>query len=480
MRDKLLTVVIISVLASCQPSSIPFFPKTEVCITDYGARGDGEYLNTAAFEKAVEDLSSRGGGHLVVPAGIWLTGPIELRGNIDLHLERNAVISFSPDTSLYKVVDINFEGKDTKRCQPQISCRNQRNVAITGYGIIDGNGDSWRELDPDKVPPRVFRRMAGRPGVIDGTTGKWYPDEGYIIGRKASGNLNIPDFELSGQTVAQIKTFLRPVMVSFCGCEDVLIEGCTFVNSPCWNIHPLWCRNLTVRDIKVISPDFSANGDGIDIDGCENVLLVNSTFDVGDDGICIKSGKDEDGRRHSRPSRNIVIDGCTVLRAHGGFTVGSEMSGGVEDIRVSNCSFIGTEVGLRFKTRRGRGGYVRDIRMDHIYMKDIIDNAIVVNMYYANTSASDARQLGLNCGEGTVCEADETTPVFERLSFSNITVAGCGRALFINGLPEMKARGLSFENCHFRAGKDSEINYVENIWFDNVTVNGVSFLPSSF
>ncbi len=199
------------------------------------------------------------------------------------------------------------------------------------------------------------------------------------------------------------------------------------------------------------------------------MILTGSSFDVGDDAICIKSGKDADGRRHARKCRNLIISDCTVYHGHGGFVIGSEMSGGVENIRVTGCRFIGTDVGLRFKSTRGRGGLVKDIWCDHIYMKDIVTYGVVFNLYYAGVAATEAGKDG----KSDVQPVDETTPEFRDCHFSDIVCAGAQQAVFVNGLPEMPVRNLTFRNSVFTATKGVETNYYENVTFENVTVNGI-------
>ncbi|MBO4536207.1 MAG: right-handed parallel beta-helix repeat-containing protein, partial [Bacteroidales bacterium] len=340
-------------------------------------------------------------------------------------------------------------------------------IAITGGGIIDGNGDAWREVKRRKVSDDQWKVVLRRGGVVSDDGKNWFPDEGYAKARATAGSLNYPDPSLDEQ---EIKTFLRPVLVSLRACERVLIEECTFQNSPCWNLHPLYCKDVVIRDVTVRNPHYSANGDGIDIDACENVILTRSSFDVGDDAICIKSGKDEDGRRHARKCRNLIIADCTVYHGHGGFVVGSEMSGGVENIRVTRCRFIGTDVGLRFKSTRGRGGLVKDIWCDHIYMKDIVSYGVIFNLYYAGVAATD---LDADA-KSDIQPVDETTPEFRDLHFADIVCSGADQAVFINGLPELPVRNVDFRACTFTAKKDSEIHFAENIVFDHVTVNGKS------
>ena len=198
------------------------------------------------------------------------------------------------------------------------------------------------------------------------------------------------------------------------------------------------------------------------------MILSGSSFDVGDDAICIKSGKDEDGRRHGKACRNLLISDCTVYHGHGGFVVGSEMSGGVENIRVTGCRFIGTDVGLRFKSTRGRGGVVKNIWCDHIYMKDIVSYGVIFNLYYAGVAATDMP-------EGRVepeVEVDETTPEFRDMHMSDILCSGAAQAIFINGLPEVPVRNIGFKDCSFTARKGAEVNFAEGVTFENVTVNG--------
>ncbi len=443
----------------------PTIPSRTVSLTSFGAVGDGMTLNTDAFAKAIAELNSKGGGHLIVPEGIWLTGPITLLSGTDLHLEENAIIVFSADQDLYPIINTNFEGQDMRRCLSPINALGQKNISITGKGIIDGNGDKWREVKKQNAPPKVWKDLVKSGGVLSDKQDVWFPDEGYKAARATSGNFNKPAASLDEN---YIKTFLRPVLVSIRECEGVLLEGVTFQNSPAWNIHPLFSRNIIVKDIIVRNPYYATNGDGIDIDACENVILQGATFDVGDDAICIKSGKDEDGRRHGVPCRNLLIDRCTVYHGHGGFVIGSEMSGGVENIKVTRNVYLGTDVGLRFKSTRGRGGVVRNIWMDDIKMKDIIANAVIFNLFYAGKAVTEAN--GESPAKEPEYKADITTPEFCGIHFSNIVCNGAASAIFINGLPEKPVRDLTFRNVAISADKGIEINEACDIVFERVSV----------
>ena len=447
----------------------PEIPSRSVCLTDFGAVGDGVALNTEAFAQAIDALSQKGGGKLIVPAGIWLTGPIGLKSHIELNLDKDAVIVFSTDQDLYPVIDTNFEGLDVRRCLSPLHAEGATDIAITGEGVIDGNGDAWREVKRRKVGDDLWKTIVKRGGVLAEDGSVWYPDEGYMAARKTAGSLNYQDQSLDEQW---IKTFLRPVLLSFKNCERVLLEGVSFQNSPCWNLHPLWCKHLTVKNITVRNPHYSTNGDGIDIEACENVLVVGSSFDVGDDAICIKSGKDADGRRHGIPCKNLIIKDCTVYHGHGGFVVGSEMSGGVENIWVSDCRFLGTDVGLRFKSTRGRGGVVKNIWCDHIYMKDIVAEAVTFNLYYAGVAATE-KPAGADAARVDELPAvDETTPEFRDMFISDVVCAGAKQAIYICGLPELPVRNIGFRDCVFTAKKGAQVSYAEDITFKNVTVNG--------
>lgn len=447
----------------------PVFPDTRVELTQFGALGDGKTLCTEAFARAIDELEARGGGHLVVPAGIWFTGPIVLKSNIDLHLEKGAVILFSPDVDLYPLVETVFEGLDTRRCQSPISGRNLVNVAITGQGAIDGNGHFWRPLKKGKVTESQWKQTIARGGVFK-RPDYWFPYPETLRGDTIS-NMNVPQNLKTEEEWHSVRHFLRPVMVSLIECKNVWLQGVIFQNSPAWNLHPLLCENVLVEDVLVRNPSYAQNGDGLDLESCRNSLIVNSVFDVGDDGICLKSGKDEDGRRRARPCENVVIDGCTVFKGHGGFVVGSEMSGGVRNIAVSNCSFLGTDVGLRFKSKRGRGGTVENIWIDRISMIDIVTDPVTFNLYYGGKSAVEVLESGEKVPAAVEpMPVDETTPCFRGIHISNLTCAGARRALFFNGIPEMPIRDISLKNVHITSKLGAEFIYSEDITLENVTI----------
>ncbi len=445
----------------------PVIPDLRVSVKDFGGVGDGVTLNTEAFAKAMKHLSDKGGGHLDVPAGIWLTGPIEILSNCDLHVTPNAVIIFDPDRDLYPIIQTVFEGLDTRRCESPVHAEGARNISITGGGVLDGSGEAWRMVKKSKLTDGEWRKLVASGGIVSRDGRIWYPDEGFEKATMFS-NMNVPSVDLTEEQWNEIKSFLRPNMVSLRNCENVLLEDCSFQNSPCWNVHPLMCKNLIVNRVNIRNPYYSQNGDAIDVDSCENVLIINSTFDAGDDGICIKSGKDADGRRRARPCKNLIVDNCTVFHGHGGFTVGSEMSGGVENIKVSNCRFLGTDVGLRFKSKRGRGGVVKNIYINDIYMKDILADAILFDLFYGGKSAVEAAAEKDETVNVPAVPVDETTPEFRDIYISNVCCNGASRAMLFNGLPEMPVTNINVSDCTITADEGITLRNSQDITFKNV------------
>lgn len=445
----------------------PVIPDLRVSVKDFGGVGDGVTLNTEAFAKAMKHLSDKGGGHLDVPAGIWLTGPIEILSNCDLHVTPNAVIVFDPDRDLYPIIQTVFEGLDTRRCESPVHAEGARNISITGGGVLDGSGEAWRMVKKSKLTDGEWRKLVASGGIVSRDGRIWYPDEGFEKATMFS-DMNVPSADLTEEQWNEIKSFLRPNMVSLRNCENVLLEDCSFQNSPCWNVHPLMCKNLIVNRVNIRNPYYSQNGDAIDVDSCENVLITNSTFDAGDDGICIKSGKDADGRRRARPCKNLIVDNCTVFHGHGGFTVGSEMSGGVENIKVSNCRFLGTDVGLRFKSKRGRGGVVKNIYINDIYMKDILADAILFDLFYGGKSAVEAAAEKDETVNVPAVPVDETTPEFRDIYISNVCCNGASRAMLFNGLPEMPVTNINVSDCTITADEGITLRNSQDITFKNV------------
>ena len=446
----------------------PVIPDNQVNLKDFGAVGDGITLNTEAFAKAIDALVQKGGGKLVVPQGVWHTGPIVLKSHINLHLNAGAVILFAADETLYPLIDTSFEGLDTRRCQSPLSANGATDIAITGKGVIDGNGQYWRPVKKGKVTENHWKELLAIPGSQEMKPGYWVPSAGYAKGEQGA-NMNVPNAKTDAEWNA-IKRFVRPVMVSLVKCKNVHLKGVIFQNSPAWNLHPLMCENVIVEDVLVRNPSFAQNGDALDLESCKNALIINSRFDAGDDGICIKSGKDADGRRRGIPCENVVVKGCTVFAGHGGFVVGSEMSGGVKNILVDQCQFLGTDVGLRFKSTRGRGGIVENIYIKNISMTDIKTDAITFNMYYGGKSVAEMLADGDNPDNVTKKPVDETTPIFRNIDIRNIVCNGAGRAMEFNGLPEMPIDGITLQNITILAKKHAVFTNCQKIKKKNVMI----------
>ena len=448
------------------------FPNRVVSIAQYGAKSDGIFKNTEAINKAISETSAKGGGKVVIPRGIWLSGPIEIKSNINLHLEDGALLIFSKDFNDYPLVETSFEGLNTTRTASPISAKNAQNIAITGNGTIDGNGDAWRFVKKGKMTDSQWKNLVASGGVLSDDKKTWFPSEGSKLGYISSSNFNVPD-KINKEDLIKVRDFLRPVMVSIVNSDRVLLDGPTFQNSPAWNIHPLMSSNIIIRNLNVRNPWYSQNGDGLDLESCKNVLIYNNTFDVGDDAICIKSGKDKDGRDRGIPTENVIIKNNTVYHAHGGFVIGSEMSGGVRNVHVSGATFIGTDIGLRFKTTRGRGGLIENIYISNIDMINIPAQAIGFNMFYEGNSpiVEDDQNADDEKRNDKKVPVTEETPTIRNIFFKNINVVSSHEALFIMGLAEMNIKNIVVENSTFDTKKALSIIDADGIQLKNVKFN---------
>ena len=469
------SLIVCSAICFSQKTNLPVvtapkFKKDTVNIQKIGGVADGYFLNTKTINGAIDALSKKGGGVVFVPAGLWLTGPIVLKNNINLHIAIGATLLFTPDKDQYPLVEANWEGLPQMRNQSPISATNATNIAVTGKGIIDGNGDVWRAVKSDKLTASQWKKKIESGGVLSDDKKTWYPSEAFMKGSKMPANPGMITADRDAAFYQSIKDFLRPNLLLLTKCKNILLEGVIFQNSPAWCLHPLMCENLTVRNVFVKNPWYAQNGDGIDVESCKNVLIENSVFDVGDDALCMKSGRDAEGRKRGMPTENVIIRNCTVYAAHGGFVIGSEMSGGARNIYVSNCTFIGTDIGLRFKTTRGRGGVVENIFIKDIYMKDIPAEAILFDMYYM---AKDPVVLAGEKRELPKVEfktVDETTPIFKNFHISNVYCNGAEKGIFVRGLPEMHVKDIVLENMVLQSNKGIDVQEATNITFKNIKV----------
>jgi len=442
---------------------IPRFKTDTLNIVDFGAIPNREELCTKAINDAIQKCSESGGGVVVIPSGLWTTGPIKMKSNVNLHTKNGAYISFTGDLSQYKLIHSYFEGNRVIRCESPIMGVDLENIAITGQGIFDGNGSAWRPVKIGKMTAGQWETLVNSGGVLSKDGKIWYPSEGALIGNEQKDKL--PKIA-TVENMEPYKQALRPVMVSLVNCKKLLLDGVTFQNSPAWNVNPLMCEHVTLSNLTIRNPWYSQNGDGLDIESCRVGTVTNCRFDVGDDAICIKSGKDKEGRERGKPTELFVITDCVVYHAHGGFVIGSEMSGGVRNIFVKNLTFNGTDCGLRFKSVRGRGGVVENIWMEDIRMNNIPTDAINFNLYYFGKAiAEDALT-----GEMTVekMPVSEETPAFKNMYFKNIYVNGAKQALKIMGIPEMPVENIQFKNMIIRSDVGIQMNYARKIDFEKI------------
>ena len=446
--------------------ALPVIPKRVVTLTDFGAVGDGLTLNTAAFARAIAALAEQGGGELVVPPGFWLTGPIQLRSNFELHLERGALVKFSGDCTLYPLVVIDMKGEKEVDSTSPLFGQDLENVVISGDGIIDGGGDAWRPMKKGKLGDGDWKALVKSGGVLSDKGDTWWPSRAAMNGEKlvgqlqGSGSLKPEDYEPAHQ-------FMRPKMVRLVQCRKVLLTGVTFQNPPNWTLNPALCEDVSLVRVTVHNSPAAQNSDALDLESCRRAVIRDCTFEAGDDGICLKSGKDAAGRRIGVPTEDVLVEGCTVYHAHGGFTIGSEMSGGVRNVHVANCTFIGTDVGLRFKSTRGRGGVVEKIYVSNVRMLNIGGDAINFNMYYGGKAPLDETAGN---GEGTIPPVTEETPQFRDIHIEDVVCRGAQAAIVLEGLPEMPIRGIDFKNVSLTAERGVFVTDADGIHFQDVRV----------
>lgn len=412
-----------------QPT-LPTIPDNQVSILDCGGKGDGLTLNTEAFAKAISQLSKQGGGHLNVPAGIYLTGLISLKDNIDLHLEKNAIIVFSEDKNDLIKVDKTTGAKEL-RAATAITASKRKNISITGEGTIDGNGEWWRAVKRSKVSDVEWKQFQEMGGSVSAKGDLWYP-------------FNLKHQPNVASTMEEQEKY-RNHMIRFTDCQNVLVQGVTLLNSPRFHIIPTRCQNVIIDGITVKCPWNAQNGDAIDISSCKDVLIVNNVIDAGDDGICMKGGAGKKAAPDG-PCENILIENNTVYHAHGGFVIGSEFSNGMKNIVVRKNRFSGTDTGLRFKSGIGRGGKTENIYVSDIVMTDIKDEAIIFECTYADKKYS----VKEDNGKVTVPQNAECVPEWSDIHISNVVCRGCETAVSAHGLPGYSClKGITIDNSTF-------------------------------
>ncbi len=414
----------------------PHFPDVDVNIEDFGAQAGGKFDNTKAINSAINHISESGGGRVVVPAGRWLTGPIILLSNVNLYLEKGAELIFSQDFSHYlPAVLTNWEGSEVYSYSPFIYAFKQENIAITGQGTLNGQGKPWWEQRKNRE----------------------------AFGNKKLMEMNEKEVPVKDRRFDNLENYLPPVFFGPLYCKNILLEGVSFKYGAFWTINPSFCENIMVRGINVLTNGeygHQPNGDGINPNSCKNVLIEYNTLDTGDDCITIKSGRNKDGRRINIPCKNILIRHNKGLQGHGGIVIGSEMSGGVENVYAHDCQFFGTDRVIRIKTARGRGGYVKNCWYKDISADTIAQEAIRINMLYTGGNRIPAE------------EVTGGTPVIENLHYENIKcIYSKKNVIQILGIPEMPVNNVTFKDINLGGKTGIEISDAKNMTLDNLSIS---------
>ena len=416
----------------------PKFPRRDFSILKYGAKAGAEVDCRDAINKAIDACSRAGGGRVVVPAGVFLTGAIRLRSNVNLYLSKGATLKFSTDPKAYlPLVHTRWEGMELMHLSPFIYAYGETNVAVTGEGTLDGQGKSffwkWHGNPRYGGNPEVLSQRPARARLYE-MMDKNVPVEQRVFGEEH---------------------YLRPQFIQPYKCRNVLIEGVRIVDSPMWEVHPVLCENVTVRNIHVAS--HGPNNDGCNPESCKDVLIDNCYFDTGDDCIAIKSGRNNDGRRINVPTENVIIRNCTMKDGHGGITVGSEISGGVRNIFAHDCRLDSPDLwtALRVKNNASRGG-----KLENFYFRNItvgqVSRAVV--------------EIDFNYEEGA---KGEHIPVVRNYVVENLTCATGNRAVDLQGLDNAPIYNVSMRNCTFgKVDKPSIVKNVKGLKLENVKVDG--------
>ncbi len=422
----------------------PAFPDRDFNILDYGKRSDEPgHLYTSLINNVIEQCSAQGGGRVVIPAGTWLTGPVTLRDNVNLHLEEGATLLFTTDPKEFPVVFTRWEGMDCYNYQPCIYAIDATNVALTGKGTVDGaaENENWWRMCAKPVygyTDGIISQKIGRP-LLQEWNENGVPAEKRILGEGMG---------------------MRPQLVNFVNCRNVLIEDVTLLRSPFWVIHPLWCENVTVRGVHIQND--GPNGDGCDPESCKNVLIECCYFDTGDDCIAIKSGRNRDGRVDGRPSENFIVRDCVMKNGHGGVVVGSEISGGFKNLFAERCSMDSPDLErvIRIKTNPCRGGVIEDIYVRDIKVGQCDEAVLKINLDYEPREACDR----------------SFPPVVRNVYLDRVDCNKSRYGVMLIGLKDVcNVYNIECKDCDWN-GVTSGGNYFSglyrNVRLSNVTING--------
>jgi polygalacturonase len=413
---------------------VPTFKRADFDIRKFGAVADGKTSCTDAIRKAIATCHAAGGGRVVVPDGRYVTGAVRLASNVNLHLSDGATLAFSGDIREYPIVFTRWEGVELMNFSPFLYAYDVENIAITGRGTLDGQAGpeqwwNWRTPSP------------GNPG------------------RDRPARTRLIEMQAKGVAVAERvfgeKDYLRPNFIQPYRSRNILIEGVTIINSPMWEIHPVLCRSVTVRNVNITS--HGPNNDGCNPESCRDVLIDGCTFDTGDDCIALKSGRNDDGRRINVPVENVVIRNCTMKDGHGGVVIGSEISGGARNIFAEKCQMSSPQLdrALRIKTNSVRGGVIEGVYMRDVTVGEVAEAVVTINFFYEE-------------GEG-----GKHLPTVRDIDVRNVTSKKSEYALLLRGFKNAPISGVRIENCTFDGvAKGDLLENVKGIELRNVRVNG--------
>jgi unsaturated rhamnogalacturonyl hydrolase len=419
-----------AILARIRP---PKFPARDFPITDFGARTGGDFDNTEAIRKAIEACNRAGGGRVVVPAGVFMTGAIHLKSNVNLHVSEGATLRFSTDPAKYlPAVFTRWEGTELMNYSPFIYAFEQQNIAVTGKGTLDGGAsdENWWKW---------ARRQGSQPA----------PASADVRRLREMGNTGVP----VSQRVFGQGHYLRPPFIEPYRSRNILIEGVTIINSPFWEVHPVLSRNVTVRGLNIKS--HGPNNDGCDPESSKDVLIEDCVFDTGDDCIAIKSGRDDDGRRVGVASENIIIRNCTMKDGHGGVVIGSEISGDCRNVFVEDCKMDSPNLdrALRFKSNAIRGGVLENVFMRNVEVGRVAEAVLTIDLLYDTGDKGPYK------------------PVVRNVQIENVTSRSSPRVMWVVGFPGVVIDDIRFRNCTFRGVESTEVlNHAGSFSFENVTI----------